>query len=749
MASTSIRFPRQDIPQKDKTERWLKDHLDYAESILNNYGSVKQRMDRFFEGYNGIKQPGSMEWLTKTYGLENRSKFVSYRLGRVKIDLLHGEWLKRPLAATVTTIDSNSVNEKLDQRNFVRGAMLAKDEIETVKQLTGADPTNGMRIPEDESEFEKMTFKDQWEDVAQIILDNQMIELDVRKKLGDGFKNCEITSHTFGQIERTVTGDIEFHNIDPRDAIYESVYDDDYLEKSPIMGCRKRMPVHEVLNSYELTQEQRNMLDTARLSPNAYVGPTGRGRGFMTLTAGELLCDIIHIVWKSVRPMYIKIVPKTESQLLLDETETTLEFEMDTEKYEKNKEFHDANEVKGLYKVVTKFMEDEYEATRIGGLIDVNMRRTFLQKRSVDNPSRILNSTYVGYVHGRVDGITVPLQQMIENFDNLYDIIKYQQAREIAKSKGKVLTIDKAGIGVNQTLKDTYYRMSNDQVLEYDSSAAGNLGNRNLDPSMMFREFDMGLSQSFQSLLMVEQSIINSLNQITGINENRQGITAASSTATAQQSDIANSRTITEALFYGYSGYVKRVVKAILDASALSWAYYKQGKAEQILGTDRFSFLRNAVDLAYKDYGVYIEDGTKNLEISQKLDMFMQVSLNSGQLHVLDAMKVSLAETLVEKKNFLQQSLERSQAIAQDQMQQEQQAQAQIAQQQMATQIQIAQENREDMQASDIEKINAKEAARTQAQIAIDTNKAQLDRGLLGLKTQSEIISNMELPPNQ
>ena len=127
----------------------------------------------------------------------------------------------------------------------------------------------------------------------------------------------------------------------------------------------------------------------------------------------------------------------------------------------------------------------------------------------------------------------------------------------------------------------------------------------------------------------------------------------------------------------------------------------------------------------------------------------MQVSLNSGQLHVLDAMKVSLAETLVEKKNFLQQSLERSQAIAQDQMQQEQQAQAQIAQQQMATQIQIAQENREDMQASDIEKINAKEAARTQAQIAIDTNKAQLDRCLLGLKTQSEIISNMELPPNQ
>lgn len=746
MASTSIRFPRQDIPLKDKNERWLKDHLDYAEAILNNYGTVKQRMDRFFEGYNGIKQPGSLDWLTKTYGSENRSKFVSYRLGRVKIDLLHGEWLKRPLAATVSTIDSNSVNEKIDQRNFVRGAMLMRDEIKTVKDVTGVDPTEGMQIPETEEEFQQMTFKDKWEDVAQVILNNQMIDLDVKKRLGEGFLNCEITNHVYGQIERDAEGNISYNNIDPRDAIYEAVAGDDYLEKSPIMGCRKRVSVHQILTSYELTAEQRNILDSARLSPNAYIGPTGRGRGFMTLTKGELLCDVIHIVWKSVTPMYIKIVPKTESQLLLDDTETTLEFEMDPIKYETNKAFHDANEAKGLYKVVTKYMADEYEATRIGGLIDVNMRRTFLQKRSVDDPSRILNSTYVGYIHGRVDGITVPLQQMIENFDNLYDIIKYQQAREIAKSKGKVLTIDKAGLGVNQSLRDTYYRMSNDQVLEYDSSASGNLGTRNLDPSVMFREFDMGLSQSFQSLLMVEQSIINSLNQITGINENRQGITAASSTATAQQSDIANSRTITEALFYGYSGYVKRVVKAILDASALSWAYYKQGKAEQILGTERFNFLRAAVDLAYKDYGVSIEDGTKHLEISQKLDAFMQVSLNSGEIHLLDAMKVSLAETLVQKKVFLEEALQRSQAIAQQQLAQEQQAQAQIAQQQMATQIQIAQENREDMQQSELDKINLKAATHTESQIAIDNNKAQLDKGLMALKTQSDIISNTELP---
>lgn len=742
MASTIMQFPRQDLPQKDKNERWFKDHLDYAENLVRNYNTTKQRMTRFFEGYNGIKQPGSIDWLTKTYGLENRAKFISYRLGRTKIDLLHGEWLKRPMAVTVSTINSDAINEKVRQQNFVAGAMMMRKEIEDVKNIAGVDPTEGMYIPKDESEFQKMSFKDKCEDIAQIICDNQVIQLDVKKKLGDGFKNCEITNHVFGQIERDENGMIQFHNIDPRRAIYVATEGDDYLEKSPIMGCVKTMPVHQILMQYELTKEQRDQLDTARKNYNAYVGLEGFSRGYMSYNNGELLCDVIHITWKSVKPIYIKVVPKTASQLMLDNSTTELEFEMDTEKYESNKAIHDANVEKGLYKVVTKFMSYECEATRIGGIIDINMRETYLQKRSVDKPSHVLNSTYVGYIHGRVDGVTVPIQQMIENFDNLYDIVKYQQTREIAKSKGKVLTIDKAGLGVNQTLKDTYYRMANDQVLEYDSSAAGNLGNRNLDPSVMFQEHDMGLSQSFQSLLMVEQSIIASLNQITGINENRQGQTAASSTATAQQSDIANSRTITEALFYGYSGYVKRVMKGIVDASALSYAFFQQGRGEQLLGTERFAFLQNNIELAYRDYGVSIEDGTKHLEIAEKLDVLMNVALNAKEIHVMDAMNVMLAETLAQKKAFLESALQRSMLIAQQQLQEEQQAQAQMQQQQLQTQVQMAQENREDEQASKIDQINAK----TQGQIMIDNNKAELDKGLMFMQTQSDIIRDTELP---
>lgn len=742
MVGTFQSWPREDIPQKDKNNAWLSSHLDAAENILKNYNPARLRMTKFFMGYNGRTDTNGLKWLTETYGQLNRGKYRPYYLTRKNIDLLHGEYLKRPLSATVTTINSDAVNNKIQQQDFIRGAMIARDELAAVKDKAGVDVMEGIPIPKDETEFEKMSFKDRCEDIAQIICDNQLIDLDVKKKLGDGFKDLEITNFAYFQIERNEKGDIELHKIDPRDAIFEAIEGDDYLEKSPIMGCRKALSVHQILLQYELTTEQRNTLNNARENYNQYIGADGLSRGYMSYQNGDLLCDVIHIVWKSVRVEYTKVVPKSKTQLYYDPTDEPLDFPMDAAKYEANKEYHDTNEKKGLYKVVTKYMEDEYEATRIGGIIDVNMRRTFFQKHSVDKPSKILNSYYTGYVHGRINGETISLYQIMEVYGDLFDIIKYQQTREVAKIKGKSLAIDRAGLGQNQKLTDMMYKWANDNVLEWDSSAAGNLGNRNLDPANMFKEIDSGLGDSFRDLVMVEMNVINSLNQITGISENRTGVTAASSTATAQQADISNSRTITEGLFYGYSGCAKRVVKAIVDASALSWAYFKTDKAEQILGSEKFSFLQSTIELAYRDYGVHIEDGSKYMEITQKLQSLTEVALNAKEVHLLDAMNIMLAETLAQKKQYLKSALDRTMQIAQQQMQAEQESAAQMQQQALQTQVQIAADDREDRQQQSSSEIILK----GEVQKDVNAAKQEGDMHLQNQKIQGDIITKTQLP---
>src|SRR6187399_883960 len=258
----------------------------------------------------------------------------------------------------------------------------------------------------------------------------------------------------------------------------------------------------------------------------------------------------------------------------------------------------------------------------------------------------------------------------------------------------------------------------------------------------MFQQFDLGLTESFQQLLMVENNIISNINQITGINENRMGQTAASSTATAQQSDIANSRTITEALFYGFSGFVQRVMKAVLDKSIISYAFYKTDEGEAVLGTEKYGFLKATVDIAYQDYALEIEDGSRYMQISQDVKQMMEFSLNAKEIRPIDALNVLLAETVAEKVATLEKSWEDMQATIQKSNEQQQQMDAQMQQQQLATQVQIASDDREDRQAADQQNIITK----GQVQLQVDDNRMKGDAFLLNQKINGDIITKTEPP---
>lgn len=738
-------YPREDVSASEKKkDKYFKDHLDWAEGYLNNNNSLIERMNKSFDGYNGVKPAGSVAWLEQSYGQINKSRYIAYRLGRTKIDLLNGESLKRPLQATVTTINSKAMTEKMQAYDFMKGAMIAKKEIEDVKNIAGVDVMNGVQIPNGETDpaWKQMSFKDKCEDMAQIILDNQVKDLDLKKKLyGDAFLNLEISNYCFFKIERNETGDIEAQNIRPQDRIIVDIEGDDYGEKSPIKGCRQEISVQQVLMKYNLTKEQRDQLNNARGNMADYCGASGKSRGYMRESAGDLLCTVIHIEWLSVTPEYYKIVPKTKSQLELDSSEEFLTFEIDAEKYEANKENYDRGVEKGLYTIETKYRQEEYEATRIGGLIDVNCRRTYFQKRGVDNPAYILSSSYYSYVHGRVNGVSLSLQQVIENFENIYDIAMYKILQDFSRMKGKALTIDRGALGKNETTVGQLYKLINDGVVDYDSSAATNLGGRPINPADMFKVVDLGLSDSFQQLIAFRNDIRHELDSITGINESRMGVTAASSTATAQQSDVANSRTITESLFYGFSGFVKRVMMGVLHSSAISWAFYKIEKGEQILGSEKFKFLQITQDIGFRDYGMDIEDGSRYMEISQKIEQMMQISLNAKEIRPMDALNVLLANTIAQKRAFL----ESSWIELKDQLMQSDaannQAQAQIEEMRLRTQVDIANADREDRQQARLVEIDAQ----ADADIRVNQNKTSGDLMKEGFKAQSEAINQQ--PP--
>jgi len=723
----TVKFPRQDIPVIEKDKNWYKQHLDYAEGLLKNYSQVRARMSRLYLSYNGVKPPLSTSWLEKTYGKENRAKYIAYRLGRTKINLLQGEWLKRPLSATVQTINSEAQSEKMRQLNFMKGAMIAKPELEDIKNIAGVDVMEGAPIPDSESDplWEKMSFKDKAEDIMQIILDEQTKSLGLKRKTGHMFLDLLITSMCYCKVELNHEGDVDLVVIDPRNAIYEHIDGDDFLQKSPIKGARQVLSVHEILRRYDLTDAQRDILEQARTNPGSYCGANGLGRGYMSNETGDLVCDVVHVEWMGVTPEYYKISPKTKSQMEIDMSDDKYILEIEPEKYEKAKAIHDKNVLKGEYEIRVKWREDWYEATRIGGLIDVNCRRKPFQRRSVDEPAYVLDCSYHGFVYGTVDGTRISVQQEIENFDNMFDICMYQILKELSRAKGKALAYDRAGLPEGETVERVMYKIENDQFIDYNSAAAGNFAGRNLDPASMFKEIDLGLSSSFEYLLRMKQDIMNNLNQITGINENREGNIAASSTVTNAQSAIANSRTITEALFYGMNEFVQILLQSVVEYSAISFAFYKSEKGEQILGTEKHKFLQVTKEVGYRNYGVHIEDGGRYMDIKQRMNQLAEFSLNAKEIRPMDVLKLQLAETTAEMKSVLTNSWIEMQKVIQESQERQLQAQNQAQQIQSQTQLQIAQENREDQQANEKDNIQLAQELKTEGQIKIDDNRAK------------------------
>ncbi len=717
--SNTVGLPNIACLETEKTPEWCKGFLFYARNLLTTYDWRRQQMTSLYQSYNGVKNASHNGLWEKTYGKQNKAKYIAYRAGRTKLNLLHGEWIKRPLAATVETINIDAISDKMRQMDFMMGAMLAKPALEDLRDKAGVDVMEGAQIPSSEEDpiWAKYSPKDKCEDIMQLILNEKIKKLNMVQKFGEQFLDVCITSSCYGKIEIDEKGNVDYIKIDPRDAIYQEIENDYFLEKSPLKGCRQKMPVYQLLNRYEFTEVEKNMLQDMQ---NTWYDNWSTKQWMGTMNGQQLLVDVIHIEWKAMKPRYYKIAPKTTNQLEWSSETEKVTIEISPKQYELNRKAFEKDVENGKYVIETKWEEDLWEGTMIGGVIFKNMRRKPFQMRRHDSPAYILDSSYIGINVGTVDGLRISVQKVIENFDNLFDITMYQIMKELAKFKGKVIMYDRAALPKKRTLKEIAYDMANDSFIDVDSSASGNFANRNLSGMELFKEFDLGLSQSVQQLLALKDQILMTMDRLTGINETREGAIQASATVTNSQQAIENSRTQTAPIYYAMELFTEQVLIRIAEASKISYAFYKQDEGEQILGSEKFKYMQITQEIGFRDYGVYIQSGGRYNEIKSKMRQMLEFSINAQQITPLEVLKFEMSETFVEAKQIFEDAYVRVQENAMRQQQadaENQQAmQQQMLQQQQAIHEQQLTETRNLM----LEKIGAE----TKGQIAIDDNKS-------------------------
>lgn len=690
---TSLVFPK--VLDTD----WEKDkkiaYKQTADAAIAHFLSKSNKRARFtllYDSYNGTTPNSAYNYLTKTYGQQSKTKYVDYKLARTKIQQLEGEFLKMGLKANCTTINRDEVQQKMNDAYLQIGASVAKPTLEALKER-GFDTFPGAKIPE----FDDKTVKDAFniktrnERVCQRIVDKKLASEKMKLKFDKNFIDLMTTAECFGKVERDPSGNDTFRIIEPKDMIYlESVYDP-FLERTPFIGEKKMMYVNEILGKYkDLDPKDRN-----RIVEYSRTGIDELPREFYEYMNGSLALAVYIVEFKTVDKVRYK-------KFIEDGIEK--EIEISAESWFRNKDKYEKEEKKGLATFEEVYKETIREVHRIGKDIYVNMQicPNYMQDMR-GGEKYFARYNYCGLLHGTADGTRVSLVEMAYELSETFNILMFQVRRELGKLKGKVFTYDRAYKPDTKTVKQIFYEMTEEGFLEYDSSQDGQFEGDRRTPDKAIGEMDLGISNTIDKLLMVAGQIERILDRITGINENRQGNSKATMTATGINNSIEASQSMTYSLYYYFQQYQENVLLSLVEKTKINWAWLKQNAPGLLLGDDDLDFVNKWAKISNDEFGLYMSDGRKEADLRARLKEWIPVSINAGEMTPHDAAEAEMQDSIGDYIAVLRKAWNNIQDVAREQTA----SKERIAQAQMENQKNIMEADREDRQKheSDLEMI--------------------------------------------
>ena len=666
-------FPPQFVLESEKTEEWANKWVDavvsYMAYIDSPYHNSRLNDIQNYNIYNGSLELQDFKYITEQYGMAYPARLVNYPIISPKIDLLVGEELRRPMDIKVSTTNKEAVLRKEDVKVNLIMKKLTEEIHQEFKDATGiALPAiTEMEIPEDIDLYMRYNYREMVEETAQDGLEYLMQKYHYRDIFKEGFRDLLVTGKEFFKVYDH-NGDPYVRRVDPRSVVYEINSNSDYLDDASWVGEERYLSYSEILDEFrdELTRE-----DLEELSAMYQIG------GYDDLSAynsqfdwidyqegQEVKIRVVSVEWKSIK---------------------TLKFKVSENKFNPEKPFMKA--VADDYKprrreqLVTRYVDDIWEATKIGGKILVRARRRPNQVRSVDDAGSTQLS-YVGCVRNNTTGRAVSMVDLLKNIQMLYNIVMYQIELAMARSGGKAVVYDVSQLPTNlgMDMQTVLYHLKTDGIIPINSKEEGN----QLASFNQFQQIDFTLSNSVQQLINLKMMLEQTAGQISGVLPQREGAVGQYEYVGNVQRSVVQSATITESWFYSHSQVKKRVFEKVCNLMKVSWANGK--KSSYILADGAYKFLSIMPDVSLQDYGIFIGDSGKDDAMRQQLQGIAQAALQGGQATLLDIIKVIKADTFTEAEHILERAMEE---IKKEQAGQAQQQQAIMEAQQAASQAEF------------------------------------------------------------
>ena len=706
--SEFINLPPQQLPFHRKTKKWRKQIVDWADSkTFFNYSPVRNSVIHKKINYDLLNGKLHMQDLEMVINPENQSagfipdKIQHYPIMNSKLNVLRGEESKRVFDFRVIITNPNSISEIEN----------AKKE-ELLQRLQQMMANSAQSEEEFNQELEKLNdyFTYEWQDYREIranaLLNHYVKEYNMPLLFNNGFMDAMTVGEEIYQCD-IVGGEPVIMKVDPlKIRIFKSGYSnkiedadmiilEDYWSPGQVIDT-----FYDVLTQKDIeyiekapytlgqasTDSMDNIDDRAGFVNNYMIGdeitsqegffwdPLGTADGVnSSLLPFDMVGNIrvLRVYWKSRRR--IKKVksydPETGEEI----------FNFYPETYVINKDNGEEEQI--LY------INEAWEATKIGEKIYVNMRPKVVQYNKLSNPSRC-HFGIVGSIYNLNGNRPFSLVDMMKNYNYLYDVVHDRLNKFMAKNWGKILRLDIAKIPKGWNIeKWMYYAKANGLAVE-DSFREGNIGAatgklagamNNASSGIIDAEF----GNSIQSQINLLEFIKMEMSDVAGISRQREGQISNRETVGGVERATLQSSHITEYLFIQHDDVKKRALECFLETAKIALKG-RSKKFQYILSDSSMRVMDiDGDEFAESDYGLLVDNGQGTQELSQKLDMLAQAALQNQTLSFSTIMKLYNSSSLAEKQRIVEndeRKIQERNAQAQQQQLEVQQQEAQMKQ---------------------------------------------------------------------
>lgn len=707
--SNLINLPPQQLPFNKKNKEWRKKHLDWADNkTFFNFSLVRKTVIHKKINYDLLNGKLHMSDLESILNPDNiqagfmSDKIQHYPIMNSKINVLRGEESKRIFDFKVTITSPNSISEVENNK---------KQELLGKLQQSIADTSQSEE--EYNQELEKISnyFTYEWQDMREVranaLMNHYVKEYNIPLLFNNGFVDAMTVGEEMYQCD-IVGGEPVIERLNPlKVRIFKSGYSNkiedadviiiedywspgkvidtfyDVLSKKDLEYIEK-LPDHigqASIDSQGNRDDRYGFINGSMMGEEVnsefYFDPVGSS-GYNSLLPYDIAGNlrVLKMYWKSRRR-----IKKVRSYDLETGEEV---YNFYPEDYIINKDLGEEEQI--------FFINEAWEGTKIGEDIYVNMRPRVIQYNRLSNPSKC-HFGIIGSIYNLNDDKPFSLVDMMKQYNYYYDAIHDRLNKMLARSWGKIITLDLAKVPKNWTVEKWMYYAKINGIAVVDSFNEGNFGAatgklagalNNASSGVIDAEF----GNSIQQLINLLEFIKAEMSEVAGITRQREGQISNRETVGGVERATLQSSHITEWLFMTHDDVKKRSLECFIETAKIALKG-RSKKFQYILSDNSMKIMDiDGDEFSEADYGLVVDNGQGTQELSQKINMLAQAALQNQNLSFSAIMKLYNSTSLSEKQKLIEKD---ETAI------QERNAQAQ--QQQIESQQQIAQINLQQKQA--------------------------------------------------